>query len=108
MGFPNSNWRTRPNALKLSMASPGGSILEWQEAHLGSARCRAKSSRCVGALISVLAFVSSSAGTFGGGGAGGAPRIFWRIHLPRFTGEVRVGFEVTVRTPPMVNTPPRT
>ena len=36
---------------------------------------------------------SSSAGTFGGGGAVGAPRMFSRTHLPRLTGEVREGLD---------------
>ena len=34
----------------------------------------------------------------GGGGLGGMPRTWPRIHLPRFTGEVRVGLDVRVRT----------
>ena len=42
-----------------------------------------------------------------GGGGGGAPRRFSRIHLPRLTGEVRVGFEVTAKTLACVRTPPR-
>ena len=33
----------------------------------------------------------------GGGGGGGVPRMFSSIHLPRLTGEVRVGFEVSAR-----------
>ncbi len=37
---------------------------------------------------------SLSSGTSGGGGGGGVPRIASSTHLPRFTGEVRVGFEV--------------
>ena len=40
---------------------------------------------------------SSRFGTPGGGGGGGVLRIFSRIHLPRITGEVRVGYEDTVR-----------
>ena len=40
--------------------------------------------------------------------AGGVPRMFSRIHLPRFTGEVRVGFDVTVSIAACVITPPRT
>ena len=30
-----------------------------------------------------------------------------RIHLPRLTGDVRVGLEVIVNTPACVSTPPR-
>ena len=41
---------------------------------------------------------SGSEGTSGGGGGGGVPRICSSTHLPRLTGEVRVGFEVSVRT----------
>ena len=33
--------------------------------------------------------------------------MFSRIHRPRFTGEVRVGFEVAVKTLAIVITPPR-
>ena len=33
--------------------------------------------------------------------------MFSRIHLPRSTGEVRVGYDVTIRMPPWVSTPPR-
>ena len=40
---------------------------------------------------------SSKFGTPGGGGGGGAFRIFSRIHLPRMTGEVRFGYDETVR-----------
>ena len=50
---------------------------------------------------------SLSASTPAGGGAGGAPRMFSRIHRPRFTGDVRVGFEVAVKTLAIVITPPR-
>ena len=34
----------------------------------------------------------------GGGGGGGVPRMFSKTNTPRFTGEVRVGLEVTART----------
>ena len=43
----------------------------------------------------------------GGGGGGGVPRICSRIHLPRRTGEVRVGLEVMVRMLACVRMPPR-
>ena len=38
-----------------------------------------------------------SGGMFGGGGCGGTPSRLVRIHLPRSTGDVRFGYEVTVR-----------
>ena len=44
---------------------------------------------------------SSRAGTLGGGGGGGAPRRFSSSHLPRSTGEVRLGYDVTVRMLPL-------
>ena len=47
------------------------------------------------------------ASTSGGGGGGGVPRSCCRIHCPRFTGDVRLGFDVSVRTLAWVSTPPR-
>ena len=44
----------------------------------------------VGANVGAAGFFFSG-GTTGGGGGGGTPRRFPRIHLPRITGEVRVG-----------------
>ncbi len=49
----------------------------------------------------------SSSGTFGGGGGGGVPSICSSTHRPRFTGDVRVGLDVTVSTLACVSTPPR-
>ena len=49
---------------------------------------------------------SFNASTPDGGGDGGEPRMFSRIHLPRLTGEVRFGFDVAVSTLAWVNTPP--
>ena len=49
----------------------------------------------------------SSAGTFGGGGGGGVPRMFSSSHLPRSTGDVRFGYDVTVRMLPWPSRPPR-
>ena len=43
----------------------------------------------------------------GGGGGGGSPSKFSRIQRPRFTGDVRVGLDVTVRMLPCVSNPPR-
>ena len=51
--------------------------------------------------------LSFNAGTSGKGGGGGVPMMFSRIHLPRMTGDVRVAYEVTVRTLPWRNRPPR-
>ena len=43
----------------------------------------------------------------GGGGGGGLPMTFSSNHLPRVTGEVRVGYDVTVRILPCPSSPPR-
>ena len=51
--------------------------------------------------------VASSSGTSGGGSGGGEPRMFSRIHLPRFTGDVRPGLLVSVRMLACVSTPAR-
>ena len=48
-----------------------------------------------------------SGGTSGGGGGGGVPSRFSRIHLPRTTGDVRSGYDVTVRMLPWPSRPPR-
>ena len=50
---------------------------------------------------------SASAGTLGSGGGGGAPSRLSSTHLPRSTGEVRVGKAVTIRIPACVRMPPR-
>ena len=44
---------------------------------------------------------------FGGGAGGGVPSRFSRIHLPRTTGDVRSGYDVTVRMLPCPSRPPR-
>ena len=51
---------------------------------------------------------ASQMGTFAGGGGGGAPMICSSTQRPRLTGDVRVGFEVTVNTLACVSNPPRT
>src|SRR4030095_3614350 len=106
MGWPCSflslHW---PIALKFSIAKPMVSIFACQFAHAGSARCC--SSFCRKLPESSLRLLSSMLGTFGGGGGGGSPSNCSRIHLPRFTGEVRVGFDVTVSTLACVSRPPR-
>ena len=50
---------------------------------------------------------SSNAGTSGGGSGGGLPSRFCRIHVPRITGEVRFGFEVTSSRLPCPSRPRR-
>ena len=75
----------------------------WQVAQLGLARCC--SMRC--RKVPVSSLPSFSSGTSGGGGGGGVPNRFSSIHFPRFTGEVRVGLEVTVRMLAWVRMPPR-
>ena len=59
------------------------------------------------ALAPCRASFSGSAGTFGGGGGGGVPSMFSSIHLPRSTGDVRFGYDVTVRMLPWPSSPRR-
>ena len=93
-------------ASKFSRPKPSGSIRAWHEAQFGSARCC--SIRCPERPDrGILLVVGERRRRSGGGGGGGVPRISSRIHLPRLTGEVRVGFEVTVRDVASVTTPPR-
>ncbi len=51
--------------------------------------------------------LSSAPGTFGGGGGGGVPSRFSSTHLPRSVGDVRFGYDVTVRMLPCPRSPPR-
>ena len=95
-----------PTASKFSSAKPSGSIRAWQLAHAGFARCCAIA-RASSAACRVCAFVSLSAGTSGGGGGGGVPSRFSSIHLPRSTGDVRCGYDVTVRMLPCPSRPRR-
>src|SRR5436190_23617332 len=81
-----------------------GSIFEWHDAHAGLARCASNCCRIDAVLPSPDSF---SGGTSGGGGGGGAASKFSRTHLPRITGDVRVGYDVTASTAPIVITPPR-
>ena len=93
-------------ASKFSKPKPSGSILAWHEAQLGLARCCSIRCRSVAGELDVLRRPSARARRAAAGAAacrGSASRI----HLPRFTGEVRVGFDVTVRTLACVSTPPR-
>src|SRR5438552_10224028 len=77
----------------------------WQFAHAGFMRCC--SIRWRSELDCDAAAASGNSGTFGGGGGGGVPRICSRTHLPRLTGDVRVGLDVTVRMLPCVINPAR-
>ena len=70
--------------------SPSGSCCKWD-----SVRCCASRSRIVGG--SAPGFVSSVALTPGGGGGIGNPKILFSSHLPRTTGDVRLGYDVMAR-----------
>src|SRR5438552_67141 len=91
-------------ALKFSSANPTGSIVRWQLAHTALLRCAASRSR-IGRLADTV--LSSSDGTFGRGGGGGAPKILPRTHTPRMIGDVRVAYDVTASTLPCRSRPPR-
>ena len=105
IGCPPSCVRQPPMASKFSRPKPSGSMRRWHEAQAGSVRCR--SIRCRSVPDAPWSLPSFSASTPDGGGDGGAPRMFSRIHLPRLTGEVRFGLDVAARTLAWVNTPPR-
>ena len=104
---PASASRQVPSAVKFSNARPSGSIRSWHELHSLFARCTASISLNFGSRPLNPLIASSSAGTSGGGGGGGVPRMFSKTNSPRFTGDVRVGFDVTASTAPCVSTPPR-
>src|SRR3984957_20874562 len=76
----------------------------WQPLHAGLARCC--SNRCRIVTLTPRA-VSSSVGTFGGGGGGAELSRFSKIHFPRITGEVRAGYDDTVSTLAWVRMLPR-
>ena len=84
--------RQRPMASKFSSDRPIGSMILWQPAHAGLARCCSMRSRTD---FGVAVGFSSSGGTSGGGVGAGLPSRFSRIHLPRMTGDVRLAFDVT-------------
>src|SRR5690606_6474019 len=71
-----------------------------------SERCNSSCSRSDTASLAAPPCASSD-GTLGGGGGGGVASRLSRIHLPRLTGEVRVGFEVTVKMLACPNSPAR-
>ena len=79
----------------------------WQDAHIGLSRCTLSTSRSAGSMPWKSLSLASSAGTFAGGGGGGVPRKFASTNRPRFTGEVRSGFDVTSSALPCVSMPPR-
>ena len=68
------------------------------EEQTGSLRCCASLSRIPFGVCPV--FTSVRVGTLGGGDGGGVPNILSKSHLPRSTGEVRPGYEVTVSKAP--------
>jgi len=90
---------------KFSSANPSGSITRWQVAQLGVLRCSSMRSRSD--FGSWPASLSESAGTLAGGAGGGVPRMFSRMYLPRSTGDVRFGYDVTVSTLPWPSSPRR-
>src|SRR5688572_8089769 len=90
--------RDLPTASKFSSDKPSGSMIAWQLEHAGFSRCCTIRSRID--KTAPAALVGFNSGTFGGGGGGDVPRKFSRIHLPRTTGDVRSGWDVTVRMLP--------
>ncbi len=77
----------------------------WQAAQVGLRRWISVFSRTVAGLPPVAAAFRS--GTFGGGVAGGVPRMRSMIHAPRSTGAVRFGFAVSISTAPLPSRPKR-
>ena len=69
----------------------------WHAEHTALLRCCSICSRSDTALPF---FFACSSGTSGGGGGGGVPRRFSRIHFPRWTTDVRFGYDVSVSTLP--------
>src|SRR3982750_2247722 len=67
----------------------------WHPAHIGFARCFSICCRIVPLRGPPFASIEP---TPGGGGGGGAFSTFSKIHFPRNTGEVRVGYEAPSRT----------
>src|SRR5471032_1450170 len=94
----SSTSRHWPIELKCSSANPGGSMTAWQPAHGCFARCISVCSRTVLAFTAPALLLSSSVGTFGGGGIGGVSRNVLRTYLPRYTGDVRVATAVSDRS----------
>src|SRR5450432_445080 len=79
------------------------SMLSWHPEHAGLARCCARMSFWVVAVIVSV----GKGGTLAGGAGGGAQSNWLRTKAPRLTTEVRVGYDVTASTPAMVKSPAR-
>ena len=74
-------------------------MILWQPAQNGFSVCSNIWARKVFGSLSCFA-VSSRSGTFGGGIGTAAPTMFSSTHIPRWTGDVRFGYEVTIRMLP--------
>src|SRR5579863_3731810 len=96
-----------PTESKFSSAKPTGSITRWQDAQAGLLRCNSNCARTVFGTAAVPLLLSSSVGTFGGGGVGGVLRKVLSTYFPRNTGEVLVATEVIARTLPCPSRPRR-
>ena len=100
-GFSNSTSASVPSAGPRAAApddKPAGFGLDdLLRGGLGGTQAGAQGTGGLGGLLAGL----------GGGGLGGLPSRFVRIHLPRNTGEVRFGIEVTVRMLPCPRSPRR-
>src|SRR5256885_14277972 len=105
METPPSLVRQAPVASRFSSAKPKGSICEWHVAQVGFFRCSSSRSRPEAGWPP--APVSGRLGTLGGGGGGGAPRRVSSTHLPRNTGEGRLGYDLTGRRLPWPGSAPR-
>src|ERR1700674_499395 len=99
--------RQFPTESKFSSAKPGGSITRWQPAQGWFVRCSSNCARTVFGTAPAPLLLSSSDGTFGGGGEGGVLRKVLSTYFPRNTGEVLVATEVIARMLPCPSSPRR-
>src|SRR5580704_4491887 len=99
--------RQFPTESKFSSAKPGGSITRWHPAQGWLVRCNSSCARTVFAAAGAPLLLSSSVGTFGGGGDGGVLRKVLSTYFPRNTGEVLVATEVMERMLPCPSRPRR-
>src|ERR1700729_361955 len=97
--------RQFPTESKFSSANPTGSITRWQDAQAGFFRCNSSCSRTVFGTAAPPLLLSSSVGTFGGGGVGGVLRKGLSTYFPRNTGDVLVATEVIERMLPWPSRP---
>src|ERR1700690_1220079 len=97
--------RQFPTESKFSSANPTGSITRWQDAQAGFFRCNSNCSRTVFGTAAPPLLLSSSVGTFGGGGVGGVLRKVLSTYFPRNTGDVLVATEVIARMLPCPSRP---